>query len=166
MLTDKQVKALKPQTKEYEIADGSDCAGLRIRISPKGKKTFFYRYRHPHTNKLTKVTICAYGDVTLQEARAEWHGYNEQKKSGIDPRTNQKQIKADNAASQIKAEQEAETNGYTVKKLIREYTSQLTKKSAYKDVSILNRMLEPYFTRPAVDLKRGDILTILALATE
>lgn len=161
MLTDKQVKALKPQGKPFEVADGTDYSGLRIRVSPKGKKTFFYRYRHPHTNKLMKLTIGVYGDTTLQQARNQWSDYSELRNTGIDPKSHQDQANTEKAQQQIKAEEEAETQGFTVKKLVREYTKQLTKKSAYKDISILDRTLEPYFNLPAADLKRGDILTIL-----
>jgi hypothetical protein len=42
MLNDTQIKHAKPKDRQYRLSDGN---GLNILITPKGKKTWVYRYR-------------------------------------------------------------------------------------------------------------------------
>jgi hypothetical protein len=39
-LTDKTIEALKPQSERYEVHD-LRCPGLTLRVSPKGRKSFY-----------------------------------------------------------------------------------------------------------------------------
>jgi len=64
MLTDKHLKSLQPQKKEYIVADGR---GLSVRVWPSGAKTFQYRYRI--NGKLERLTIGTYPETSLREAR-------------------------------------------------------------------------------------------------
>ena len=48
MLTEKQIRALKPTEKEYEVSDGRSAKAegiLMLRVRPNGAKEFFYRRR-------------------------------------------------------------------------------------------------------------------------
>jgi hypothetical protein len=67
-LTDIAIRALKPRAASYAIGD-TGCAGLCIRITPKGAKTFAFAYRNRTTGKVVWLTIGRYPDVALGTAR-------------------------------------------------------------------------------------------------
>ena len=64
MLSDVQVKNLKPQEKRYSIADGE---GLIISVFPTGKKKWVLSYRHQ--GKQNQKTLGEYPDTGCKEAR-------------------------------------------------------------------------------------------------
>lgn len=66
MLTDTKLRALKPRTHPYRIADTN---GLCIEIRSSGAKVWRYRYRY--AAKASMVTIAEYPAMSLSEARAE-----------------------------------------------------------------------------------------------
>lgn len=64
MLTDIQVKNLKPKEKRYSIADGE---GLSIEVFPTGKKKWVLSYRI--AGKQTRKQLGEYPDVSCKEIR-------------------------------------------------------------------------------------------------
>nr|WP_252053652.1 Arm DNA-binding domain-containing protein [Acinetobacter silvestris] len=64
MLSDSQVRSLKPQEKRYSLADGE---GLSIDVSPTGKKKWILSYR-VH-GKQTRKSLGEYPDVGCKDAR-------------------------------------------------------------------------------------------------
>lgn len=66
MLTDTKLRALKPQTSPYRVADAN---GLCIEIRPTGSKVWRYRYRY--LGKASIVTLDEYPSMGLQAARLE-----------------------------------------------------------------------------------------------
>ena len=66
-LTDTRVRNLKPGKTVKEVADPSS-AGLRLRVTPTGKKVWFYRYRDTDSN-LQKITLGHYPNMGLADAR-------------------------------------------------------------------------------------------------
>ena len=64
MLSDVQVKNLKPQEKRYSIADGE---GLIISVFPTGKKKWVLSYRHQ--GKQNQKTLGEYPETGCKEAR-------------------------------------------------------------------------------------------------
>lgn len=70
MLTEKQIRALKPTEKEYEVSDGRSARGegvLMIRVRPNGAKEFFFRRRV--NGKKPKVKLGNWPALGLAEAR-------------------------------------------------------------------------------------------------
>jgi integrase len=63
-LTDIQIKKLKPRDVVYRVADGK---GLSLEVTPKGAKLWRHRYRHD--GKASMVSLGAYPEVSLAEAR-------------------------------------------------------------------------------------------------
>ena len=61
-LTDTRIRNLKPGKTVKEVADPSS-AGLRLRVTPTGKKVWFYRYRDTDSN-LQKITLGHYRSRT------------------------------------------------------------------------------------------------------
>jgi len=168
MLTDKAVQNLKPRECTYEVADDRDTyPGLRLRISPKGKKTWFYRYQHPATNKIVKLTLGIYGkkdgQLSLAAARSKWEPLKILRDKGIDPKAHLASqadiLKQEIAVSHRKR---ASTSG-SIRQLIKAYIDAIssTRKSWKVTERILQRELEPYMDLPAHDLTRSDVRTIL-----
>ncbi|TDX21654.1 phage integrase family protein [Modicisalibacter xianhensis] len=70
MLTDKQVKALKPRDRDYTLSDDTRTRGqgrLTIRVRPSGTKTWEYRYFKD--GKRCKKSLGNYPTVPLVKAR-------------------------------------------------------------------------------------------------
>jgi integrase len=68
ILTDVACKTKPPRNGRLEIADLRQ-AGLVLRITSNGARSFAYRFRHPHTRKTLRATIGPYPAVTLESAR-------------------------------------------------------------------------------------------------
>ena len=89
-LTDKFIDKLKQKPKEYTAWDNK-IKGFGCRVSPKGIKTFYYKYRVQGT--LAKMNIGRYGVVTTTDARKKCEALSSQVFRGIDPRDAGKQQK-------------------------------------------------------------------------
>jgi integrase len=68
ILTDASCKTKPPRAGRIEIADLRQ-AGLVLRITAKGARTFAFRFRHPHTRKTLRLTIGGYPATGLEAAR-------------------------------------------------------------------------------------------------
>jgi len=167
-LTDTAVKNLKPGHTVKEIADPSS-PGLRLRVTPGGKKAWFYRFRDPVSNKLQKVTLGYYPELKLAAARTTWSELAGVRRKRQNPKaTLAAQAKARHA-EEAKALAEVEDDLFTVKRLVTLYANAISseqgadyKKSWKPRKHILDRKLvDPYSTLPARTLARGDVRGIL-----
>lgn len=80
MLTDKQVRALKPREKPYKVADGE---GLYLYVTPAGGKHWRLKYRFRGKEQL--LTLGSYPDVSLSNAREKKGAAREQVADGTNP---------------------------------------------------------------------------------
>ncbi len=72
-LNDTRIKALKPKTARYSLADGS---GLVLEVMTSGSKV--WRYRHTlDGERQPMVTIGDYPAISLQDAREKARRYTE-----------------------------------------------------------------------------------------
>lgn len=95
-LTDSGLKALKPRAKAYKV---SDEKGLYVQVTPAGSKLWKFKFR----NKLgaeKKLSLGAYPDLSLKEARELRDAARNKVARGIDP-AEQKQ--RDKRAAKISA---------------------------------------------------------------
>ena len=67
-LTDLYLRTLKPRVARFEVTDAK-AHGLRIRVSPSGKKTWVFMFRQH--GRLYRKTLGRYPTVTLAAARAQ-----------------------------------------------------------------------------------------------
>ena len=65
-LTNTQVKQAKAKEKEYNLSDGD---GLMLRVKPIGSKLWLFNYYRPFNKKRANISLGAYPEVTLAEAR-------------------------------------------------------------------------------------------------
>jgi integrase len=64
--TEAKILKLAPHEKEYLISD-ADCSSLRVRVSPKGQKSFFVQFKH--NGKQIKHKLGKVEDIPLAKAR-------------------------------------------------------------------------------------------------
>lgn len=88
-LTETAIKALKPRTKIYRVADSK---GLCLEITPSGGKLWRYRYRHDDKAKM--LALGKYPEISLKEARERRDEARKQLAHGIDPSGARKEERA------------------------------------------------------------------------
>jgi len=146
--TDSKIKGLKPKDKRVTLFEDT---GLGLRVSPTGRKTFIYMYRH--NGKQTMLTIGKYPLFSLSRARLEAANLKEKVGRGIDP------------AVENKAKKIAHNSAPTVQELAEEYITRWAKprkKSCADDERYLKKEVIPFLgDQKAKDIKRRDIVLLL-----
>jgi Arm DNA-binding domain len=84
ILTDATCKTKPPATGRLEIADLRQ-AGLALRITSNGARSFAFRFRHPDTRQPLRITIGTYPTTTLEAARKRAREMAAQVEAGISP---------------------------------------------------------------------------------
>jgi integrase len=82
-LTNTQVKQAKPKDNIYKLSDGD---GLQLRIMPNGSKQWLLDYFKPFTKKRTSLSLGAYPEVSILEARKKRVASRELLAKDIDPK--------------------------------------------------------------------------------
>ncbi len=90
-----KVKALQPKDKLYSVADGD---GLSVHVSPTGRKSWLYRYRH--RGKARNITLGRFPDTSLAEARNACRQAKELVRQGLDPVAHRRRQKQENTLRQ------------------------------------------------------------------
>lgn len=168
MLTDRTLKALKPKDQTYEVADDrKDYPGLRLRISPEGRKTWFYRYVSPLTGKTVKYTLGVYTDksdpMSLVDAREAWGKSNKLVRKKIDPKVHQNQKAREEKKVVLEQQRQDEQSIYTLRKLVADHAvarSNPEKDTFRRSWAVTKRIIEQKYAEfldlPAADLSRDD----------
>ena len=65
-LTDKEIKGVKPSSKDKVLSDGD---GLQLRVRSAGTKSWNFNYLHPFTRKRINMGLGTYPSVSLALAR-------------------------------------------------------------------------------------------------
>lgn len=81
--TDRQILSLKPAEKNYEVGI-ADSRGLTLRIYSTGTKMFELRYVAPNGAR-RRLTLGAYPDLSLSQARAKAGAFRVEVIEGADP---------------------------------------------------------------------------------
>jgi integrase len=85
ILTDAFVRTVEaPALGRTEVSD-LRCSGLVLRITPNKAKTWSLRFRDPKSRKLTRATIGAYPEISLEQARERGHTLRREIAGGINP---------------------------------------------------------------------------------
>ena len=136
--TDKQIAALKPDPKVYEVAIAGS-PGLRVVVAPKvaeqgarrATKTFYYRYRKPKEISKDKVrgdlenmVIGTYPHpMSLADAGDEWERLRDVKKSHGLPKAHEAKQRAENLETLTAAAVKQGDDAYTVAVLVSEFAT-------------------------------------------
>ncbi len=89
MLTNTQLRNLKPRDRMFRVADGH---GLCVEVTPNGSKLWRYRYRHSGVAKM--LGLGTYPEVSLREARLRRDRARKLLADGQDPSEQRQQAKA------------------------------------------------------------------------
>ena len=84
ILTDAACKTRAPRAGRLEIADLRQ-AGLVLRITANGARSFAYRFRHPANRKTLRATIGTYPATSLEAARKRAQEMASQVEAGTNP---------------------------------------------------------------------------------
>lgn len=167
-MTATAIKNLKPKAAPYEVADTAS-RGLRLKVSPKGLKTWSYRYRDPETTKLVKIKLGNFPKTSLVEARDLWSELKDIRDNKLSPKLYRESQTRKRQEQQAVEKVEAEVSDFTVAKLIKIYISvlsgngELAISSWKKTRGYLTNYVEPELgDRPAASITRFDIVDLLA----
>lgn len=147
MLTDKQIRGLKPREKEYIVSDDDRSRGtgrLVLRVRPSGSKTWQYHFHV--AGKKRKKALGSYPEVSLVRARAEVARLAEVRSSG-------------RVGTEAMAEETLDTGG-TLGELLGAYVAHLRekgKRSADEVEAGFKRWIER--PKPLLWEKRADLVT-------
>lgn len=146
-LTDLKVKKLASRNRRFEVSDGK---GLSIRITPKGVKTWVFRYQY---NKIPRrMTLGNYPGMGLADARQHHAEAMQDLQRGFDPGLRVKEAKAKLKTSP------------TMTDIVNELweTELKEKKSGSETLRLLHKDVTPSWgNRRVSEIKRRDIVLLL-----
>jgi integrase len=147
-LTDALLRNLKPKPQRYLVWENH---GFGVRVSPKGKRTFVYLFRHG--GKARFLTLGTYPAMSLADAHKAHAEAMKKLEQGIDP------------GAVTVAERREERRAPTVADLAEEYLrlwARPRKRSWAVDNRILNKDILPEWgRRKARDITRRDVIRLL-----
>jgi integrase len=147
-LTDMLLRNLKPQTQRYLVWGDH---GLGVRVSPKGRKSFVYSYRHEGRARF--LTLGEYPRMTLADAHKAHAEAMKNLEQGIDP------------GAVTVAERKENREAPTVAALAEEYMEKWAKprkRSWREDGRILKKDVIPEWgRRKAQEITRRDVIRLL-----
>src|SRR3990167_4715572 len=88
MLTASIIQKAKPKAKQYRLSDGK---GLSLLVYPTGGKT--WRYRYSFEGKESMISLGAYPDISLDEARKRLEECRTTKATGTNPSKKKQALK-------------------------------------------------------------------------
>jgi integrase len=152
MLTDAQVRALKPKETPFKVADG---AGLYLLVQPNGSKLWRMAYRFVGKQKTLYFGI--YDTVSLSDARARRDDAKRQLRSGEDPGAVVKAKKAAVVAATANTFRAVAADWFQ-KKMVKEGKSPSTLNKSRWVFGILN---DGIGDRPINEIEAPDLLAVL-----
>jgi integrase len=147
-LSDAKLRTQKSRDKSYKITDEK---GLFLLVTPAGGKLWRFKYRILGKEKL--LSLGAYPDVSLAEAREARDEARKVVAAGQDPSELRKAVREGRA---VKAANSFEV---VARSWLKSYASNLSPVTAQKNVRLFERDLFPWIgDKPIADLKPKDIL--------
>jgi integrase len=156
MLTDSIIQKAKPRAKQYRLSDGK---GLSLLVYPTGGKT--WRYRYSFEGKESMISLGAYPDISLDEARKRLEECRTTKATGTNPSKKKQALKQELINNQEN----------TFEKIAREWHGKKKLKWDEKYARAVLRRLELNLfpslgSRPIRDIKPLELLGVLRKVEE
>jgi hypothetical protein len=153
ILTDALCRTRPPRAGRLEIADLRQ-AGLVLRVTANGARTFAFRFRHPLTRKTLRLTIGGYPAVNLEAARKRAREMAAQVGAGespIDVRT------AERAAAP------ARTFAALAERYLREYAERFKRPRSVEEDrrNLAVHVLPQWAKRDFRTIRRADIIALI-----
>lgn len=87
-LSNTEIKHAKSKEKEYNLSDGE---GLSLRVKPTGSKTWIFNYYQPYSKSRKNISLGAYPEVSLSQARRQKDEMRKLLTQNIDPKEHREQ---------------------------------------------------------------------------
>ena len=155
-LSHRAIETMKPKDKDK--ADIGENRGLRVTCGASGKKSFFYRYRHPITNKLVQMQLGIFPSMTLEQARTRLRELKQIRHLGRCPATEAKEqlvIAKDNS------EQELVSCIFTVTDLVELYLTQYIEDRRLPNGNVIHGARKPKGQSEVRRTLYGDAVKVL-----
>jgi len=151
MLTDTKIRALRPRSALYRVADSG---GLCIEVSPTGSKLWRYRYRY--AGKASMVALGGYPEVSLLEARRRREEMRGALLAGLDPAAYRR------AQRSAMVERAANSFGAVVAEWFEKNAHRVTRGTLKRDQRMVERDLAPWIgATPIAEVKASDLVQAL-----
>lgn len=158
-LTKRSVEAARPGAADVYLWDGV-IAGFGVKVTPAGRRVFLYQYRYPATRsgRTRRVTIGAFGDLTVDQARIEAKAAAGVLARGNDPFAERAALAAAEAQRQA---QRSNTFKVLADKFVSTYVRpRLRSASEYE--RILNKYVLPKWgNKPVSEIRRATVVSLL-----
>ena len=148
-LTTRAVDAAKPGTETRD----TEIRGLRLRVSPKGLRTFVLVTRYPGHKHASRRALSA---STLKEAREEAQQWRQLIRRGTDPREEEKRSARENQAKR------KNTFAAVAEAYIADLHRRKKRKAAIVEREIRNELLSKWGDLLITDITRDDVMTLIA----
>jgi integrase len=151
-LTDAFVRSVKPPASgRLEISD-LRCAGLALRITANGVKSWAFRFRDRTTGRPGRATIGQYPAVRLTAARANADAMRRDVANGINPAERKQQDRAGASAKSF---------GALAKRYLAEYAERKKRSHRADERNLRKHILPRWQNRPYASIKRGDVIELV-----
>ena len=181
-LTDSSIKAAKcpPGKSRLELTDAG-CAGLVLRVTPAGSKSFQFKYWSPLLSKTVGIHLGPYPHMSLSEARAKVAKHREAIAQNKDPRrlvreerqrtSQEEELSFNRLADLYVAEYVIGPSGDVALKVFAETgkwpaVANPNKKSWKNDVQYLKRPRDEWGKLPAASITDDDVAELLDVIAE
>ena len=173
---DRQIRSLKPGNSVYEHSIVG-VPGLRIRVGPSGRKTWYFRYRRKQVpdepGRLEKLRIGEYrtGGMTLAQARIEAERQRSIADEHGSARKHRDRVRSEQRAALAKQKTEIERAAYTFRVMVDDYLRGPALKLSAKTQRDISKSLDRYAipeigSTPADEVIRRDIIAIIDRVTK
>jgi integrase len=150
MLTEASVRALRPKDRPYKRSDGQ---GLYVLVTVTGARLWRFKYRFNGKEKL--LTVGAWPEVSLKEAREKRDDARKQLRDGIDPHANKQAAKIAAAADPLESFEDVAQEYYG------RHARTLSEATRVRDRRILRKVYAGLGARPIVEIETPEILAAL-----
>src|SRR5262249_32878906 len=151
-LTDAFVRSVKPPASgRLEISD-MRCVGLVLRITPRGVKSWAFRFRDKSTGRPGRATIGQYPDIGLTKARTTADAMRRDVANGINPAERKQQDRAGAGAKSF---------GALAKRYLAEYAERKKRSHPADERNLRKHVLPRWQKRPYASIKRGDVIELV-----
>lgn len=155
ILTDRKIKSLKPADtgKRYEVMDAV-VSSFGVRVTDKGKRTFFLIGRFGGNNNPVRRALGDYGAITLEQARDKARTWISLNQKGTDPKIEEARAKQAELRKQ-RTSFSSVAEDYLARRVVRHRSKAATTREIR--VELVARWAE----RPITEITRADVINLV-----
>lgn len=168
--TDREVKALKPSDRWYDVKD-EKARNLIVRVGPMNsqgqfRRTFCMVTRFPGSKNPVRHALGEYrgenkGDLTLEEARETVAEWRKMIRAGIDPRAEKREREEAQKSKQDEAERRDQRSfGVVIEDYIKRHLKG-QRRGKVAETEIRKEVLPTWKDRNIAEITRGDVVALV-----